>query len=217
MHLEVFLRGSPTSFLGAALVSSSPTVWTTSLLCWFLALQFICIFLCLIRSTLPARLHPKPWVTPLIKQGCTGGNSKIVLGRTVPDTNIQTQKKLRTVITHIPAATWKLIFPQWYIFRLISTVNYVPAAIFMVFWMYWLHFWIFFGSSLYNQITSQGSNLTRADWRKILWGENGSIEGWFSSIILSLSWIKYFVLAGLRVLITHCTFEIKITAGYMKV
>lgn len=47
--------------------------------------------------------------------------------------------------------------------------------------------------------------------------ENNSNEEWFLGLILSPSWIKYLAAAEMRALIMRCAYEIRITAGYMKV
>lgn len=106
-----------------------------------------------------SQLHLNPWVILHIQQGRPQGKYIFPF--------VWTQIYKLDRVAHIPVVAWKLILPQQYIFDLISIVNYVPAAIFMVFWIYLLHFFSMF---LCNHITLQGSNHLRGDW-KILWGE----------------------------------------------
>lgn len=108
-------------------------------------------------------------------------------GHSSHKTGMQLKKASCTTHTHIPAAlhflTWlvQLIMYQQPFSCFSECVYFISRSL-----------WLFFIQPDHIPgLKPQESRLERT-----LRGKNYTIEGWFSSIILSLSWIKYFVLAG---------------------
>lgn len=128
--------------------------------CWFLTFRlFDFLMLHLVDFTCSAASESLSHSTHIA--GTASGN---MFFSVCLDTSRQTRKSYTHSCGCMKADTSSAVH-LW--FDLISIVNYVPVAIFTVFWVYLLQVFSMF---LCNQITLQGSNLLRADW-KILQGE----------------------------------------------